>query len=199
MECEKFKVVRTSDELNSQYGEILRYSDPALPDEDKPEWAKHSEFDKFRIIISGSTGNRVYWYGPWTQERDDLLYERRTEKVPWKDTATEIEQIFKVHRTTKSLQARLDSAVRKQHAEGTSLRGKVPWTEEQMNWLRGKAQGEKRIDRKGVAVQFEARFGLQRNLNSMRSKWVKMSSSKNTTDKGNATSKEETARNFKID
>jgi hypothetical protein len=49
---DKFKAARTSDELKSQYEEILRYSDPTIPDEDKPEWAKHSEFEKFGIMIS---------------------------------------------------------------------------------------------------------------------------------------------------
>ena len=37
---DKFKSARTSDELKSQYEEILRYSDPTIPDEDKPKWAK---------------------------------------------------------------------------------------------------------------------------------------------------------------
>jgi hypothetical protein len=132
---DKFKAARTSDEFKSQYEEILRYSDPTIPDEDKPEWAKHSEFEKFGIMISGMRGSRVnVGTGPWTQEQDDVLRERRAEKVPWKDISAEIEQIFGVRRTTKALQGRFDSAVRKQHPEDTSLRSKVRWTEEQMNW-----------------------------------------------------------------
>jgi hypothetical protein len=79
----KFKAARTSDELKSQYEEILRYPDPTIPDEDRPEWAKHSEFEKFGIMISRLRGNRVHvGTGPWTQEQDDVLRERRAEKVP---------------------------------------------------------------------------------------------------------------------
>jgi hypothetical protein len=79
----KFKAARTSDELKSQYEEILRYSDPIIPDEDRPEWTKHSEFEKFGIMISRLRGNRVHvGTAPWTQEQDDVLRERRAEKVP---------------------------------------------------------------------------------------------------------------------
>jgi hypothetical protein len=188
---DKFKAARTSDELKSQYEEILRYSDLTIPDEDKPEWVKHSEFEKFGIMISGSRVN--VGTGPWTQEQDDVLHKRRAEKVPWKDISAEIEQIFGVRRTTKALQARFDSAVRKQHPEDTSLRSKVRWTEEQMNWLRDKARCKKKIDWNDMAVQFETRFGLHRDCDSMRSKWNKMLAGKNATGKGDATGKEEAA------
>jgi hypothetical protein len=98
-----------------------------------------------------------------------------------------------VRRTTKALQARFDSAVGKQHPEDTSLRSKVSWTEEQMNWLRDKAHGKKKIDWNDMAVQFETRFGLHRNHNSMRCKRVKMSTVKNATGKGDPNGKEEAA------
>ncbi len=66
---DKFKAARTSDELKSQYEEISRYSDPTIPDQDKPEWAKHSEFEKFGIMLSGMRGDCVnVGTGPWTQE-----------------------------------------------------------------------------------------------------------------------------------
>jgi hypothetical protein len=41
-----------------------------------------------------------------------------------------------------------------------------------------KAHGKKRIDWNDMAVQFETRFGLHRNHNSMRCKRVKMSTVK---------------------
>ena len=122
-----------------------------------------------------------------------MLRERRAEKVPWKDISAEVEQRFGVRRTTKALQVRFESAVRKQHPEDTSLRSTFPWTEEQMNWLRDKAHRKKKIDWNDMAVQFETRFGLYRDYNSMRSKWDKMSTGKNATGKGDATGKEEAA------
>lgn len=71
---DKFKAATTSDELKSQYEEVLRYSDPTIPGEDRPEWAKHSEFEKLGIMISGLRGNRIHvGTGPWTQEQDDVL------------------------------------------------------------------------------------------------------------------------------
>ena len=39
---DKFKAARMGDELKSQYEEILKYLEPTTPDEDRPEWAKHS-------------------------------------------------------------------------------------------------------------------------------------------------------------
>lgn len=188
---DKFKAARTSDELKSQYEEILRYSDPTIPDEDKPEWSKHSEFEKFRIMISGMRGNRVnVGSGPWTQEQDDVLHERRAEEVPWKDISAEIEQKFGICRTTKALQVRLDS-IRKQHVEDMNLRSKVSWTEEQMNWLRNKADGKKKIDWNDMAVQFNTRFDSHRNSNSIRSKWVRMSTGKIVSGSGGAVGQEE--------
>ena len=114
-------------------------------------------------------------------------------RYPWKDISAEIEQRFGVCCTTKALQARFDSVVRKQHSEDTSLRCKVLWTKEQMNWLRDNAHCKKKIDWNDMAVQFETQFGLHRNRNSMRSKWDKISTGKNTTGKGDATGKEEAA------
>jgi hypothetical protein len=67
------------------------------------------------------------------------------------------------------------------------------WTEEQMNWLRDKAHHKKKIDWNDMAVQFETRFGLHRNHNAMRCKWVKMSTGKNAIGKGDVTGKEEAA------
>ncbi|KAI9786197.1 MAG: hypothetical protein M1839_007607 [Geoglossum umbratile] len=46
---DKFKMSRTSDELKSQYKETLRYLDPTIAGEDKPQWTKHSEFKKFGV------------------------------------------------------------------------------------------------------------------------------------------------------
>jgi hypothetical protein len=122
-----------------------------------------------------------------------MLREQRAEKVPWKDISAEIEQKFGARRTIKALLVRLDSAVRKQHLEGTSLGSKISWTEEQTNWLRNLAHGKKKIDWNDMAVRFKTRFGLHRNHNSMRCKWVKMSIGKNATGKGDVTGKEETA------
>ena len=62
-----------------------------------------------------------------------------------------------------------------------------------MNRFRDKAHCKKKNDWNDVAVQFEKRFGLHRNHNSMRSKWNKMLAGKNATGKGDATGKEEAA------
>ena len=168
---DKFKAARTSDELKSQYEEILRYSYPIIPDEDRPEWAKSSEFEKLRTMISGLKGEYVHvGNGRWTQEQDDVHRERRAEKVPWKDISAEIEQRFGSRRTMKALEGRFDSVVRKEHPEDTRLRSRVSWTEEQMNWLRDKTQGKKMIDWNDMSVQFETRFGLHRNYKSMTDK-----------------------------
>jgi hypothetical protein len=114
-------------------------------------------------------------------------------KVPWKDISAEIEQRFGVHRTTKALQGRFDSTLRKQHLEDTSLRSSISWTEEQLNWLRDKAHGKKKIDWNDMAVQFKTRFDLDRNHNSIRCRWFKMSTGKNATGKEDVTGKEEAA------
>jgi len=59
-----------------------------------------------------------------------------------------------------------------------------------MNWLRDKAECKKKIDWTDMAVQFETRFGLHRDYNSMRSKRDRTLAGKNATGKGDATGKE---------
>lgn len=155
----------------------------------------HSEFEKFWIMISGMNGNRVnVSTGLWTQEQDDVVRERRAEKAPWRDISAEIKQTFGIRRTTKALQARFDSVIRKQHAEDMSLRSKVSWTAEQMDWLKGECHGKKNGNWNDLAAQFKMRFGVHRNGNSLGSKFNRMLASQNTTDKNKAVSQSQTRK-----
>jgi hypothetical protein len=129
-----------------------------MPNENKPEWAKQSEFEKIQIIISGIRSN----LGPSTQEQDKILREHRAEKVPWKDISIEMEKISGARRTTKALQARLESVVRRQHPEDKNLGSNDGRTEDQIDWLRDKANGKKKIDWNDLAVRFENRFDFRR-------------------------------------
>ena len=60
-----------------------------------------------------------------------------------------------------------------------------------MNWLRDKANGKKKIYRNDMVVQFNTRFGSYTHSNSIRCKWVKMSTGKNASGNGDAVGKEE--------
>jgi hypothetical protein len=57
---------------------------------------------------------------------------------------------------------------------GLLATGIPDWDEEQMKWLKGKAQGVHRPSWVKIAAEFEAQFGFSRNHPAIRGQWLRM-------------------------
>ena len=51
---DKFGIEKIRDELWDQYEEIMKYLDDSISNEDKPPWAKQSDFERLRSVSLGS-------------------------------------------------------------------------------------------------------------------------------------------------
>jgi hypothetical protein len=83
-------------------------NNPDMPDNEKPPWVKQGTFSKIRGSLLG------FQKSDWTPEEDEMLRQRRLDRVPYLTIAAEMKAHFGTKRDTASLEKRQNYHIKKQ-------------------------------------------------------------------------------------
>lgn len=100
--------------LKQQYQLMLQYSNPAVPDKEKPDWARAKSFR--RTIGALETGTLTT--ARWTEAQDDLLLECKSHSdLSWANIQKQSQARFEVQRSCSAQLKRYYSLLGSQNPE----------------------------------------------------------------------------------